>query len=51
MIAVLGCPRTSRKEISEPLDEVDKCEVEDNRYEGETVEAEAEPEAQVNENH
>ena len=33
------------------MDEVDKCAMEDNRNEGETVEAEAEPEAQVNENH
>lgn len=51
MIAVLGCPRASRKEISKPLDEVDKCEAEDNGSKGETVEAEAEPEAQINENH
>lgn len=38
-------PRRLEKEISEPLDEVDKCEVEENRNEGETMEAEVEPEA------
>lgn len=36
-------PKRLEKEVSEPLDEVGKCEVEDNRNEGRTVEAEVEP--------
>ena len=38
-------PKRLEKETSEPLGEVDKCEVEDNRNEAETAEAEVEPEA------